>query len=102
VRSGLTFAVLLLLDLLFAPRHSAAEVPSGSALAAASPNLTAWLAWAMHTPWLGPGLVLAAILLLTLRRTRKTPFRPVRHNVPPPRLERYRGSPPRQHQDLEV
>ena len=102
MRSGLTFAVLLLLDLLSAPRPSAAEAPGGAAFAAAYPNVSAWFAWAMHTPWLGPGLVLAAILLLTLRRTRSMPPTPVRHNVLPPKLERYRGSPARRHKDLEV
>ena len=102
MRSGLTFAVLLFLDLLLAPRHSAAEVQGQSVFATAYPSLSAWVAWAMHTPWLGPGLILAAILILTLRRTRTAAHPPVRHNVPSPRLERYRGVAPRQHQDLEV
>jgi hypothetical protein len=102
VRSGWTFVVLLLLDFLFAPRHSAAEAPGLSAFAAAYPNLSGWLASAMQTPWLGPGLVLAAILILTLRRTRATPRPPVRHNVPAPKLDRYRGVARRQHRDLEI
>ena len=102
MRSGWTFAVLLVLDLLLAPRQCVAEAADPSAFAAAYPNLSAWLTWAMHTPWLGPGLVLAALLLLTLHRTRTPARTSVRHNVPTPRLERYRGVSPRQHRDLEV
>lgn len=102
MRSGWTFAVLLLLDLTFVPRYCAAEARGRYVSAAAYPNLSAWFTWAMHTPWLGPGLILAAILILTLRRTPAHPRLPVRHNVPPPRLERYRGVTPRQHQDLEI
>lgn len=102
MRSGSTFVVLLLLDLLFAPRHSVAEVLGHSAFAAAFPNLSAWVAWAMETPWLGPGLILAIILLLTLRRTHRSPHLPVRRNVAPPKLERYRGVRSRQHRDLEI
>lgn len=102
MRSGSVFAVLLLLDLLFAPRSSVAEAQSQSVFAAAYPNLSAWFGWAMHTPWLGPGLILAAILILTLRRTRTNSRPPIRHNVPKPRLERYRGVAPRRHQDLEL
>jgi hypothetical protein len=56
----------------------------------------------MQTPWLGPGLVLAVILILTLRRTRANARPAVRHNIPAPKLERYRGVAPRQHRDLEL
>lgn len=102
VRSGWTFAVLFLLDLLFAPRLLVAEVQGLSAFVAADPSLSGWFSRAMHTSWLGPGLILAAILLVTLRRSPSTTRPAVRHNVPRPRLERYRGARPRLHRDLEV
>lgn len=102
MRSVSQCAVLLLLDLTFAARPSVAEATACSALATALPSITSWLAWAMHTTWLGPGLILALILLLTLRPAPKTPETPVRHLFRRPRLERFRGLAPRTHRDLEI
>jgi hypothetical protein len=57
---------------------------------------------ALHIPWLGPGLVLAFLLLATLRGTRRMAYKPLHRTFRMPRLERYRGEIPRQHRDLEI
>jgi len=80
--------------------------PAGSrgrfALTAALPNIPALLVRAMHTHWLGPGLVLAFLLLITLRGTRRAAYKPLVRRVRQPKLERYRGVTPRRHRDLEI
>ena len=64
--------------------------------------MAAMLVQAMHIPWLGPGLVIAFLLLATLRGTRREAHKPIQRRVHAPRLERYRGTLPRRHTDLEV
>jgi hypothetical protein len=71
-------------------------------LAAKLPDLPALLFRAIHTHWLGPGLVLAFLLLATLRRTRRMAYKPLARKIHSPRLDRYRGTIPRRHQDLEI
>ena len=76
--------------------------PGRFSLAAGLPRLAAMLLQAMHIPWLGPGLVIAFLLLVTLRGTKPEPHKPLQRIVHAPRLERYRGTLPRKHKDLEV
>ena len=59
-----------------------------------------WRAW--QTPWLGPGLVLAFLLLVTLRSARRVATKPLHRSFRAPRLERFRGEIPRRHEDLEI
>lgn len=78
-------------------------MPSGRfVLAAKLPDLGGLLFLALHTRWLGPGLVLAFLLLATLRGARRAAYKPLHRQVRPPRFERYRGTIPRRHQDLEI
>lgn len=102
VRSLGSFVVLLLLEI-----HSVSPTIHGAsaerfALAAKLPDLPNLLLRAMHTSWLGPGLVLAFLLLATLRRARRMAYKPLQRKVHQPRFERYRGDIPRKHQDLEI
>jgi hypothetical protein len=57
---------------------------------------------AWHTTWLGPGLLLGLILLVTLRRARRVARKPLHRQIHRPKLERYRGVLSRRHQDLEI
>lgn len=98
MRSLGSVAVLLLLDLPNPP----AEARGHFALPAKLPALAELLLKVMHTPWLGPGLLLALVLLATLRGTRRNARKPLQRIVHAPRLERYRGTIPRRHRDLEV
>ena len=90
-------AVFLLLDL----RTPPAEARGRFALTAKLPDLPGLLARAMQIHWLGPGLVLAFVLLITLRGTRRMAYKPLQRRVRAPKLERYRGLIPRRHRDLE-
>jgi hypothetical protein len=65
-------------------------------------EIPALVSRALNTPWLGPGLVVAVVLLLTLRGTRRAAYKPLHRIFRMPRLERYRGEIPRRHQDLEL
>ena len=56
----------------------------------------------MDTPWLGPGLVVGVVLLLTLRGTRRAAYKPLHRIFRVPKLERYRGKAHRPHRDLEI
>jgi hypothetical protein len=71
-------------------------------LGAKVPDLPALVLWALHIPWLGPGLVLAFVLLVTLRGTRRAAHKPLHRSFRMPKLERYRGEIPRRHKDLEI
>ena len=71
-------------------------------LAAKLSDVPALVSRALNTPWLGPGLVVAVVLLLTLRGARKMASKPLHRRFQMPRLERYRGEIPRRHQDLEI
>jgi hypothetical protein len=66
------------------------------------PDLPQLALRALHIPWLGPGLVLAFLLLATLRGTRRAARKPLHRSFRMPKLERYQGEIPRRHQDLEI
>lgn len=89
--------------LLLLNRHTA--WPTSTAVASGHFALAAIFArlfGAMDIPWLGPGLVVAFVLLITLRGRRRAAEKPVHRRFRMPRLERYRGEISRQHHDLEV
>ena len=94
--------VLLLLNNHLALPNSPAGERGRFALTAGLADLPEWFARAMHIPWLAPGLVLAFLLLITLRGTRRMAYKPLQRRVHQPKLERYRGVIPRRHQDLEI
>ena len=71
-------------------------------LAARLSNVSALVSRTLDTPWLGPGLVVAVVLLLTLRGTRRAAYKPLHRRFRTPKLERYQGKIPRRHQDLEL
>jgi hypothetical protein len=77
-----------------------------SALAANSTSYPELFQRIIHTSWLGPGLLLALFLMLLVLRN--GPSRKPREKqglvrkFTAPRLERYRGLLPRDHQDLEI
>lgn len=71
-------------------------------LAAKLPELPGLMERALDIPWLGPGLVVAFVLLITLRGTRRAAYKPLHRRFRMPRLERYRGEIPRRHRDLEI
>ena len=71
-------------------------------MAAKLPDLPGLLLRTLHTHWLGPGLVLAFLLLVTLRGTRRMAYKPLVRRVHAPKLDRYRGTIPRRHRDLEI
>jgi hypothetical protein len=102
VRSVGSFVVLLLLDIHSASPTASAASAGQFALAAKLPDIPTLLLRAMHTPWLGPGLVLAFLLLITLRGARRMAYKPLQRKVHQPRLERYRGLIRRKHRDLEI
>jgi hypothetical protein len=102
VRSLGSFVVLLLLDGHLALPKPPALARGRFALIAKLPSLSNLLFRALHTRWLAPGLVLAFLLLVTLRGARRMAYKPLQRLVHQPRLERYRGVIPRRHQDLEI
>jgi hypothetical protein len=102
VRSVGSFVVLLLLDIDSASPAYRAASAGRFALAVKLPDIPALLLRAMHIPWLGPGLVLAFLLLVTLRGARRMAYKPLQRKVHQPKLEQYRGVIPRKHQDLEI
>lgn len=71
-------------------------------LAAKLSDVPTLVSRALNTPWLGPGLVVAVVLLLTLRGARAMVSKPLHRKFRMPRLERFRGKMPRRHQDLEI
>ena len=88
-------------------RHSAWRTAPALArgrfvLGAKLADLPHWMSKAMDTPWLGPGVFVGVVLLLTLRGTRRAAYKPLHRIFRMPKLERYRGKPPRPHRDLEV
>ena len=98
---GSVVVLLLLNNHLALPNPPAGE-RGRFALTAGLADIPAWLVRAMHIPWLAPGLVLAFLLLITLRGTRRMAYKPLQRRVHQPKLERYRGVIPRRHQDLEI
>lgn len=102
MRSLGSFVVFLLLK-----GHSAwptppAELRGPFVLGAKLWGMAALVSKALDTLWLGPGLIVAVVLLLTLRGTRRAAYKPLHRHFRRPRLERYRGDIPRRHQDLEL
>lgn len=71
-------------------------------LAAKLAGASAFVSKTLDTPWLGPGLIVAVVLVLTLRGARRVGGKPLRRIFRVPKLERYRGEIPRRHQDLEI
>ena len=102
MRSGCCSAVFLLLNILFAWRGTPAQAQGRFALGASYFDPAGLLVRAMHIPWLGPGLILAAFLLLTLRPMRRMARKPIYRAMRAPHLERFRGVIPRRHRDLEL
>lgn len=97
MRAG-SFAAFLLLSWQTFPAVGTGRFVLGAKL----PDLTKWVLSGLNVPWLGPGLVVAFVLLITLRGTRRMASKPLHRRFRMPRLERYRGEVPRRHQDLEV
>lgn len=60
----------------------------------------------IHTPWLGPGLVigilLALVALMTHSADKPKNAKVLVRKFRAPRLERFRGALPKNHQDLEI
>ena len=102
MRSVGSFVVLLLLDIHSASPAARAARAGRFALATKLPDIPTLLLHALHIPWLGPGLVLALLLLITLRGARRMAYKPLQRKVHQPKLERYRGVIPRKHRDLEI
>lgn len=87
--------------------HDAWRIPSGAAegrlvLGAGLPHIPGFLFQALDIPWLGPGLIVGFVLLVTLRGRPRTSSKPLQRRFRMPKLERYRGMIQRRHQDLEV
>jgi len=102
VRSPGSFADLLLLGRHFAWRVSPALMSGRFALGVKLPDIPNLLTRALDMPWLGPGVVIGFVLLITLRGRRRVGRKPLHRSFRMPRLERYRGKIPRRHRDLEV
>jgi hypothetical protein len=102
VRSPGSFVVLLLPSRHCAWLSSPVSARGHLALAASLPGPSELLLRAWSVSWLGPGLLIAVLLLVTLRRSRRVARKPLHRSVRAPELERYRGVVPRRHQDLEV
>ena len=83
-------------------RAGAALVRGRFVLCARMADLPGLMSKALDSPWLGPGLVVAVVLLLTLRGTRRAAYKPLHRIFRMPKLERYRGKIPRPHRDLEL
>jgi ABC-type sulfate transport system permease component len=102
VRSLGAFVVFLLLNRYSAwltlPAAAQGSFVLGTKLSA-MPELVSRV---LDIPWLGPGLVVAVVLLLTLRGTRRAAYKPLYRRFRTPRLERHRGEIPRRHRDLEI
>lgn len=95
-------ASFLLLNGDFALANPPAFARGRFALSAKLPDFGGLVLKVLHIGWLGPGLVLALILLVTLRGARRRAYKPLQRIVRRPKLERYRGVIPRRHQDLEI
>lgn len=102
MRSLGSFAIFLLLNQHPAWRLSAAAMRGRFVLGVKLTALPAILSNALDIPWLGPGLIVAFVLLITLRGRRRAATKPLHRRFRMPRLERYRGEVPRRHRDLEI
>jgi hypothetical protein len=102
VRSLGSFAVFLLLNRHLAWRLPAAAIRGRFVLGVKLATVPAILSNALDIPWLGPGLIVAFVLLITLRGRRRAATKPLHRRFRMPKLERYRGKIPRRHRDLEI
>jgi hypothetical protein len=91
-------AVFFLLDRL----HTSVSAREPLVLAARLSNFPELFQRILHTSWLGPGLILAALLLITRPRAKSQKERRFVRIFHEPKLERYRGISPKRHKDLEV
>lgn len=102
MRSAVSIAVLLLLDCL----RASADERGPLVLAVVSPHYRELFQQVIHTSWLGPGLVLAVLLVLLASsagsRHKPRKKRGLVRKFRTPRLERYRGTFPKDHRDLEI
>ena len=94
--------VVFLLGPMAAWLTPSALAPGRFVLCAKLPELPGLVQRALDIPWFGPGLVVAFVLLITLRGTRRAAYKPLHRRFRMPRLERHRGKIPRRHQDLEI
>jgi hypothetical protein len=74
--------------------------------ATASPHYHELFRQVIHTSWLGPGLILAVLLMLLASSTgpnhKPKKKRGLVRKFRAPKLERYLGTLPKDHQDLEI
>lgn len=106
MRSGKIMAALLLL---VGPKGRASLLAWARGLSALVAGVGWWvpLRDTVRLPWLGPGLLLALVLLISLLARRGTPdeepvHRMAKRSFRAPRIEEFRRLPPRNHSDLEV
>ena len=101
----------LFADLLLLSRHFACRIPPAVAVGrfalaakvgAAALDIPDLLSRALDIPWLGPGVVIAIVLLITLRGRRRVARKPLHRSFRMPHLERFRGKVWKRHQDLEI
>lgn len=102
VRSLGSLAFFLLLN-----GHTAWRIPltllrGRFVLGASMADLPGLASRALDIPWLGPGIVVGVVLLLTLRGTRRKAYKPLHRIFRMPGLDRFRGKRPRPHRDLEI
>lgn len=102
MRSAVSIAAFLLLDCL----RASADERKPLVLAAASPNYHELFQQIIHTSWLGPGLFLAILLVLLVSSTGST-HKPRKRSglvrkFRAPKLDQYRDTFPKDHEDLEV
>ena len=106
MRSAVCTAVFLLLDCL----RASAGMREPLVLAAASTGFPKLFQQVLHMSWLGPGLIVALLLGLLALATQpadKTKNDKAKktlelRRIRAPRLERYRGTLPKRHRDLEL
>lgn len=102
MRSLGSFVVLLLLNGHSAWRTLPAAARGRFVLGAKLADLPGLISKALNVSWLGPGIIVALVLLITLRGTRRAAYKPLHRRFRVPELERHRGEIPRQHRDLEL
>lgn len=102
MRSAVCIAVFFLLDC----RRASAHERGPLVLAAAATHFPDFFRQVIHTSWLGPGLIVGALLIL-LALVTSPGDKPKKKNglvrkFRTPKLERFRGEYPKNHRDLEV
>lgn len=75
-------------------------------LLTADPNYPQAFQRVIHTSWLGPGLLIAVVLvvfaLITRSPDKHKKVKVLERKLRAPRLERFRGALPKNHRDLEI